>query len=211
MDNILIYILKVSAGISLLYLTYLLLFRKDTFYRRNRVLLMLTLILPLFFPLLKIRILSDIPPPAEPLYETGNAFSFENHVGTTVSATVNSFDYNKLFLLLYLVIVSLLLLRIIISLISTFRIIKKGSVKSNKFPRIIISENQIPPFSFFPFAVIPSEEYKSGNYDDILDHEFAHIRQGHTFDLLLSELFIAFQWFNPLVWFLKRSVILNHE
>lgn len=211
MDNILIYILKVSAGTSLLYLTYLLLFRKDTFYLRNRVLLMLTLILPLFFPLIKIRILSDVPPPAEPLYETGNAISFENHVGTTVSATVNSFDYNKLFLLLYLVIASLLLFRIIISLISTFRIIKKGSVKSNKFPRIIISGNQIPPFSFFPYAVIPAEEYKSGNYDDILDHEFAHIRQGHTFDLLLSELFIAFQWFNPLVWFLKRSVILNHE
>ncbi len=105
----------------------------------------------------------------------------------------------------------LLLLRGVISLISTYRIIKKGSVKNNQFPKVIISENQLPPFSFFPYVVIPAEDYKSGNYIDILDHESAHIRQGHTFDLLLSELFIAFQWFNPFVWLIKRSIILNHE
>ena len=75
----------------------------------------------------------------------------------------------------------------------------------------MISDNHVPPFSFFPYAVIPAEDYKSGNYKDLLDHEFAHLRQGHTFDLLLSEFFIAFQWFNPIVWLIKRSVILNHE
>ena len=105
----------------------------------------------------------------------------------------------------------LLMLRIIVSLISTYRIINKGSVKNDQFPKVIVSENQLPPFSFFPYAVIPVEEYENGNYIDLLDHEFAHIRQGHTFDLLLSELFIAFQWFNPFVWFIKRSIILNHE
>lgn len=211
MDNMLIYLLKVSAGTALLYLAYLLLFRKDTFYRRNRVLLLLTLLLPLFFPFIKIPVLSNDTLPADPVTAIGNTFYFENQIAATASTTVNSFDYNKLLIWIYLIFSSLLLLRIIVSLISTFSIIKKGSVKSNKFPRVIISDNQIPPFSFFPYAVIPVEEYKGGNYDDILDHEFAHIRQGHTFDLLLSELFIAFQWFNPFVWFLKRSVILNHE
>ncbi|MBK9391873.1 MAG: hypothetical protein IPN68_17390, partial [Bacteroidetes bacterium] len=68
-----------------------------------------------------------------------------------------------------------------------------------------------PSISFFPYAVIPSEVYNSGNYTDILDHESAHLRQGHTFDLLLSEIFIAFQWFNPFAWLIKRSVVLNHE
>jgi len=98
-----------------------------------------------------------------------------------------------------------------VSLITTFRIIKTGSVKNNQFPKVVISENKLPPFSFFPYVVIPAQDYKSGNYADILDHESAHIKQGHTFDLLLSELFIAFQWFNPFVWLIKRSIILNHE
>ena len=130
---------------------------------------------------------------------------------TTISGTINSFDYNSLFLWVYFTITGILLLRIVVSLLSTYRIIKKGTVKNSQLPRVVISGDQVPPFSFFPFAVIPVEEYLSENYTDILDHEAAHIRQGHTFDLVLSELFIAFQWFNPFVWLIKRSIVLNHE
>jgi hypothetical protein len=68
-----------------------------------------------------------------------------------------------------------------------------------------------PPFSFFPYVVIPKKTFESGDYLEILAHEKAHIRQGHTFDLLLSELLIVFLWFNPFMWLIKRSMVLNHE
>ena len=207
----LLYLLKVSAGTTLLYLCYLLLFRKDTFYRRNRIFLILTLLLPIIFPALKIPVLSNTVTPATPVIAMENMIFPESTYESTISGTINSFDYNSLFIWIYFTITGLLMLRIIVSLISTYRIIMKGSVKNDQFPKVIVSENQLPPFSFFPYAVIPVEEFKNGNYIDLLDHEFAHIRQGHTFDLLLSELFIAFQWFNPFVWFIKRSIILNHE
>ncbi|MBK9391596.1 MAG: M56 family metallopeptidase [Bacteroidetes bacterium] len=112
---------------------------------------------------------------------------------------------------IYLFGVLIFLIRSVISLISTYRIISAGVTVSVRFPRIVVSARQHPPFSFFPYAVIPSSVYNSGNYTDILDHESAHLRQGHTFDLLLSEIFIAFQWFNPFAWLIKRSVVLNHE
>jgi hypothetical protein len=130
---------------------------------------------------------------------------------TIMANTINSFDYYRLFVWIYFTITGLLLLRGVISLVTTFRIIKEGSVKNNKFPKVIISDLQHPPFSFFPYVVIPVKDYKSGNYLDILEHESTHVKQGHTFDLLLSELFIAFQWFNPFVWLIRRSIVLNHE
>jgi hypothetical protein len=68
-----------------------------------------------------------------------------------------------------------------------------------------------PPFSFFPYIVIPKKTYESGDYLEILNHETAHINQGHTFDLMFSELLIAFLWFNPFMWLIKRSIKLNHE
>jgi hypothetical protein len=68
-----------------------------------------------------------------------------------------------------------------------------------------------PPFSFFPYIVIPKKTFESGDNLEIIEHETAHIRQGHTFDLLFSELLIAFLWFNPFMWLIKRSIILNHE
>jgi hypothetical protein len=70
---------------------------------------------------------------------------------------------------------------------------------------------QHPPFSFFPYIVITKKTYESSDYLEILEHETAHIKQGHTFDLIFSELLIAILWFNPFMWLIKRSIILNHE
>ena len=211
MDNLLMNMLKISAGTTLFYGVYLVFFRKDTFYLRNRIFLILTLLVPTLIPLLKIQVISTIAVAAEPAKVHENSAFSEPVFGTTMSGTIDSFDYYSLFAVIYFTITLILLLRVAISLISTYRIIKQGTVNNNQFPKIILSQNHLPPFSFFPFAVIPEEDYKSGKYDDIVDHEFAHIRQGHTFDLLLGELIIAFQWFNPFVWLIKRSIILNHE
>ncbi|HUX94301.1 MAG TPA: M56 family metallopeptidase [Bacteroidales bacterium] len=213
MDNMLLYLLKVTAGTTLFYLTYLVFFRKETFYLRNRIFLILTLILPAVFPLLKIPVAVTSSMPSEPVNEIINLIPADDVTGIvqTAAAGTTSFNINELVGWIYLIGAGLIILRGLISLISTFRIIRKGTKRSNQFPKVVISDIQNPPFSFFPYAVIPSKEYETGEYDDILDHEFAHIRQGHTFDLLLSEFFIAFQWFNPFVWLIKRSVILNHE
>jgi len=211
MNNLLLYIFKVSAATTLLYLCYLLFFPKDTFYLRNRILLIMILLLPAIFPAIKIPVSVNISSEAEAITPSDSFFLSDPAVGTTISASVNSFDYNRLFTLIYFVIAGVLLLRIFISLISTYRIIRSGKIKNSKFPKVVITDNQVPPFSFFPYAVIPEEEYNNGNYSDLLDHEFAHIKQGHTFDLLLCEFFIAFQWFNPFIWLIRRSIVLNHE
>ncbi|MBK8882726.1 MAG: TonB family protein [Bacteroidales bacterium] len=211
MDSIILYLLKVAACTSLFYLCYLVLFRKDTFYMRNRIFLILTLLLPVILPVLRIPVAVSIVAPVSQVISPDNIVFSEPAIGTTIPTPVNSFDYNSFLLWIYFTVAGIMLLKGVISLISTFRIIKKGVVRDRQFPRVIISDIPLPPFSFFPYAVIPAEEYKNGNYSDILDHEFAHLRQGHTFDLLLSELFIAFQWFNPFAWLIKRSIILNHE
>jgi TonB family protein len=42
-------------------------------------------------------------------------------------------------------------------------------------------------------------------------HEMEHIKQGHTFDVLILEIMTVFQWFNPFMWILKRVIRENHE
>ncbi len=211
MNSLLLYLLKVSAATTLFYLCYLLFFSRDTFYLRNRVLLILTLVVPAFLPFVKFpvqvnSVFNAVPPPVFESIILPNA-AYE--AASTVS--VNTFDYNSLFVWIYFLIAGILVLRAIISLASTYTIISKGIIKKNSFPKVIVTETEVPPFSFFPYAVMPAREYEGGNSADILDHEFAHVRQGHTFDLLLSQLFIAFQWFNPFVWLIKRAILLNHE
>jgi len=38
-----------------------------------------------------------------------------------------------------------------------------------------------------------------------------HIRQRHSIDVLLLELVVLVQWFNPFIWYLRRAVRENHE
>lgn len=206
MNNFLLNLLKISAATTLIYLTYLLLFSKDTFYLRNRILLILTLILPTIIPVIRIPFTVYRDVPADNINTPVNLLP-----ATSGQIPSIPFDYVKLFEWIYLAVAGFLFIRVIFSVISTYKIIKKGAIRENQFPKVVISDSHHPPFSFFPYAVIPSEDFKNENYRDILNHEFAHIRQGHTLDLILSEIFIAFQWFNPFIWFIKRSIILNHE
>ncbi|MGI4884738.1 MAG: TonB family protein [Janthinobacterium lividum] len=45
----------------------------------------------------------------------------------------------------------------------------------------------------------------------VLAHEIAHVRQGHTYDVLWLEAWRAVLWFNPFVYPLVRALALTHE
>ena len=211
MDNLLVYLLKVSIVSMVAYLSYKLFFSRDTFYLRNRIFLILILVLSIIIPLFKI---FNLPASNETTVSANsvNALIISGtHIQTNVSEKIISFDFYNLLVWLYFLIAGIILFRGLISLARTYMIIREGTVLDIKFPKLIISDQEHPPFSFFPYVVIPRRTYESGDYLELLEHENTHIRQGHTFDLLLSELLIAFQWFNPFMWLIKRSIVLNHE
>ena len=132
-------------------------------------------------------------------------------LGANVSNKITAFDFHNILIWLYWSIACLLLIRLMISVARTFMIIKKGTIKDLTNPKVIISDMNHPPFSFFPYVVIPRKIYESEDYADVFEHEKTHIRQGHTFDLILCEILGVFQWFNPFIWLIKRSIVLNHE
>lgn len=211
MDNLLIYLLKVSTGTMLIYLTYRFFFSKDTFYLRNRIFLAGLLILSIILPLLNVfnTLVSDSTAVSTNAINT--IILTESRIETAVSGNMTSFDLNSLMIWFYFSITGFFLVRFIFSLARTFIIIRKGTRENAKFPRLVLSEMEHPPFSFFPYIVLPKKTFESGDYSEILEHETGHIRQGHTFDLLFSEILIAFLWFNPFMWLIKRSIVLNHE
>ena len=49
------------------------------------------------------------------------------------------------------------------------------------------------------------------NGREILIHELAHIQNRHSWDLLVADICIFFQWFNPASWLLKQELQNIHE
>jgi len=45
----------------------------------------------------------------------------------------------------------------------------------------------------------------------IMEHEYYHVRLGHSVDRLMAELILAIAWINPVAWMLRKAIVVNHE
>jgi TonB family protein len=81
---------------------------------------------------------------------------------------------------------------------------------TGKKVRLIVHTDRMAPFSWMRYLVV-SEQDMVEDGKAILIHELSHVREGHSRDLVLTDLFILFQWFNPAAWLLKQSIQQVHE
>ena len=211
MDNLLLYLFKAAIGTTFLYLIYLLFFSMDTFYNRNRFLLLLILIIPMIVPLLGIVFSRGIADTGVYVKTINNIVASGNNADSAITNEIHLFTLMNVVVWFYFSVAAFIIIRLITGIVKTFEIIKKGGRINDEFPYVIETESDYPPFSFFPYIVIPKNIYNSNNGNDILEHEKAHIRQLHSFDLFFCELVTAFQWFNPAIWLVRRNIIRNHE
>ena len=77
--------------------------------------------------------------------------------------------------------------------------------------RIVEVTGDKAPCSFGNNIFINPGKYDWDTYNQILLHEKIHIEQKHTLDIILAELVLIFQWFNPFAWIYRREVESNLE
>jgi hypothetical protein len=86
----------------------------------------------------------------------------------------------------------------------------KPSIRDGRF-RIIETTGNRAPCSFGINIFINPSLYDPETYQQILIHEKIHVSGCHTLDILLAEIAIVLQWFNPFVWLYRREVENNLE
>lgn len=67
------------------------------------------------------------------------------------------------------------------------------------------------PFSFFHWVFVPSQLMQTSHFEKVLDHEKAHVRFGHSFDIVFMEVVRLFFWYHPVWYFLKKELQTLHE
>ncbi|MFV1884120.1 MAG: M56 family metallopeptidase [Balneola sp.] len=112
----------------------------------------------------------------------------------------------------YLLVTLFFLIRFGYGLFELFSNVRIGDKTSFKKATIILLEDAITPQSFFRWIFLNKKDFESGNIaPEILEHELTHIRQKHSLDVLLVEFLKTIFWFNPVLYFYKHSIQLNHE
>jgi len=105
----------------------------------------------------------------------------------------------------------ILLLRFIVRYFSFIRIRNRSKLISAGGIKIYQVDESIIPFSFGKSVFINSNLHTEGELREIVRHEFVHVRQNHTIDIIWAELLCIINWYNPFAWLLKRSIRQNLE
>ena len=96
------------------------------------------------------------------------------------------------------------------AIILLYRAYSTSVIQDGKF-RIVEITGDKAPCSFANSIFINPEKYEWETYNQILLHEKIHIEQKHTIDLLLAEIVLIFQWFNPFAWQWRKALEINLE
>jgi hypothetical protein len=91
-----------------------------------------------------------------------------------------------------------------------YRAYSRPVIQDGRFRIVELSGDQAP-CSFGNSIFINPEKYDWETYSQILLHEKIHIEQGHSYDIMLAEIALVFQWFNPFAWFYRKAVEDNLE
>lgn len=204
------YFIKLSIGLGVVYLFYALVLRRLTFYNWNRWYLLGYSIMVLLIPFVNI----------SPVLETHDwsniyvvqivpvmgAYTAKESAGP--SAAVIAWSLSAIILGIGIII---MLLRLLIQYTSFRRVKRSAALLSDDAVKVYQVDKDIVPFSFGNSIFINHHRYDETELKEIIRHEFIHVKQRHTIDVLWSELLCVLNWYNPFAWLIRRSIRQNLE
>jgi hypothetical protein len=203
MTPFLSYILQASIALAVLYGIYEILLKRETFFQINRIYLVSSLLLAFLIPAF---------PVVSPFRTAagGPAFVLAEELSPAGAASLG-FGLVDLLPYLYWAGVMVFLFRFGFQLARLARVIRRNGIRRIGGVKVVTVDREFPPFSFLGIIFLGQGLDRNGNLRRILAHEGVHIHQLHTFDVLLMEIVLSLQWFNPFVWPYKKALQATHE
>ena len=221
MSVVFLYSIKSAIVLTMLYLPYMLMLRRESFFRFNRMVLLCILLLSLVLPLCNVPWMSlDRQPVVQAAQLQMLELGIPVHVLPEVQVIASplrggregSFSLFHLFTFIYIIgMVALLSMRLWQIARLQFGL-KRGVLWHNdeQGVRIYCHSGDVAPFSWMKNIVINEKDYNEAGREIVL-HEMGHIQGRHSWDVVLLTLVQMLQWWNPLCYVLGISLRDVHE
>ena len=218
MNAFLLYLLKSTLLLAVFDAFFLLVMRRSGHFRFNRIVLQYGSAACLLLPLIRLHL------PAPTVYTlwiepvvigagdgvTGAAETAADAAATVANGAAFTMPgWPACLLALYLLGAAVTFVSYLRSYGGMFRLLRHTPGERHDGYTLHLLDQDTPSFSWLRHIVLSRSDY--ARYPAILTHEKAHVRCGHSTDLLLSSLLTVFQWFNPLVWVCRSELKLLHE
>ena len=192
-----------------LYIIYKAAMSHETLHRLNRVTLLMMVVLSAVLPMCRIEIVREVDAVLTPIVDE------ESVVAVATNAAPETVDYRPIMedalVVIFLIGAAFMVVRLAMSWLSVWRVVRSGEHEElGEGVRLTVVEKLSSPFSWFRHVVV-SRTDMGENRDLILEHELAHVRFGHSWDVLFVDLTLIVWWFNPAMWLLRRELQSLHE
>ena len=209
MGTIFAYSIGISLPIILMWAIYKTMLANTTVHRFNRIILLSIYATALFvIPLLQI-IPFFIPNDA-------NVIISVNNITATIASEeapteASGFPILTILLDIYILGAIAMFLKLTTALFRTTLLIKNSyHIKHNKYNIIVHNRAGIVPFSWCRWIFMNQTDYNE-QFKLIAAHESAHLTQRHWIDLMIAEIVIIVNWFNPVAWLMRSALQDIHE
>ena len=207
MWDFILYLGQSAVCLAALYLLYKATMSYETLHRLNRVVLLGSVVLAAVLPLCHIKIEKEIE--AVPQVAVADNIAMDMVVaeqGVDAVAVVRG-----IVVALFLLGAAVMVARLVMSQISVWRVVRSGEQRELADDVTLTVVEKLPtPFSWFSRVVVDRDDEQS-NLDLVLEHELAHIRLRHSWDVLAVDIALCVWWFNPALWLLRRELQSLHE
>ena len=227
MNNFFNYAVEVAVVSAILYLGFLAIGRY-TSVRFRRIYLLTSLMASLVIPLASVSLEEQVvvyrsSAPVvvghikEPQQFSGQPME-RSEAETTIAprektiGAMSSINIESLLTYTYFAVVGLLLFKVLAGFISIYRLVRAGEkVTQLPHPYYLINRKNFTGASFFHLIFIGSSLAGTPDERVVYDHELIHAKRGHSFDVLLAELYCCLFWVNPVAWFFRHQIRINTE
>ena len=201
MKEFLLYIARSGLYLGVFHAFYLLVMRRTTFYRFNRIAVLAGSMVCALLPILRVR--------SAMVFAAVGPLTMTSVEESAAVEPLASFPWALLVFGLYLAGIAFVLGGTVISAIKIGRLAKNGRAAEIDGCRVIVIDGELPSFTFGRTIFISSRDLAENPV--IFAHETMHVHCRHYLDLLLFRALQIVWWWNPLVWIMKTELSLLHE
>lgn len=215
MTGVLLYIIKSTLYLSVFYAFFMLIMRKTTFFRLNRIAFIIGTCLCMALPFVDIRLPEQVEmnmlmtiienaltrPESEPIMLEG-----------AVVSGSDSAEQGRKVLFIGIIFMAGAIVSFLITARSYMmmrKMIKSAKTTDINGMPVRITEAEIPSFSWGRHIIINRKDFEEN--PAILTHERMHVRSMHSMDLMAYTIVTTLHWFNPLIWIARTELKMLHE
>lgn len=209
MDGMTSYLIGCTLYITVFQAYYLIAMRKTTFFRMNRIVLMSGTFTCMIMPLVNFFLPESVS--SLGLITAGHKLytEIEAFADSVISAGEGPQRGKMIFCIIYFTGAATTMFMTIMSMIRMTEFIRRIPCTEEDGVKIRMTGTDIASFSWCRNIVISRNDIE--NNPLILAHEKMHVKCWHSFDMMAYSAVTAIQWFNPIVWLVRKELKMLHE